>query len=121
METPNKPRKTTVRLTYQETVKLEQMIRSGLSNKQLRLVMPRISDNNIYNLRAKIGIREYSKWKNVPVTPQPVAVSQPAAVPETQPVVQDSTVSYTINGVTIQVSKAPKSINIKDNSFTLEF
>lgn len=114
----------TVRLNLEESKKLEELIKSGLNNKQLALIMPRLSIRNIYNMRAKLGLREYKKF-HVTAPVQTATISAPAgqqlaltAVPVKE---AGTTATYNFNGVNVQVSKTPKSITIKDNSFTLEF
>lgn len=121
MENSNPQRKTTVRLTFEERRKLSQLIKSGFSNAQIQVVMPRVTNNNIYGVRAALGIREYKYSKHIvqaPVTttePQPVIVQQELFQEPQAPV------SYNINGVNVQLSKSPKSITVNNNSLTFQF
>ena len=109
-----------VRLSFEETLDLQNAVAAGKSNKQIMAEMPRLTKNNIYFIRRKLGIMEYKiRQKTVKVN-QVIQEKQPVQVQE--PIQSTSSmVSYSINGINIQVSKAPKSISIKDNSFTLEF
>lgn len=109
-----------IRLSFEETVTLQNAVAAGMTNKQIIATMPRVTKNNIYFIRKKLGIMEYKRRPKFVQVNQVIQAEQPVEVQ--QPIQSTSSmVSYSINGINIQVSVAPKSINIKDNSFTLEF
>lgn len=100
------------RLTKKEYTKLRKAIESGLTNEQLYLMFPGLTINNIKGLRRKVRIeRNATSVGQIPVVSNLPRVTAP---------VQQS-VSYTFNGIDVQLSKAPKSVTIQDNSLTLVF
>ena len=109
-----------IRLSFEETLDLQNAVAAGKSNKQIMADMPRLTKNNIYFIRRKLGIMEYKRRRKTVQVNQVIETNTPAEVQ--QPIQSTSSmVSYSINGINIQVSVTPKSISFKDNSFTLEF